>query len=164
MKSIRKNNLKSIKILIFGLVLGIISKLFDIHCPYLGQMFSEIAIWILFGVLISIYSPSKKMAMLNVIIFFTGMLITYYSTAELTNCYYNLDQIIFWSIITFISPLFASITWMTKGYGKLSTIISIGVIIISILLIILFKQFKIYNLLIIIVMIYYLFIKRNIRV
>lgn len=45
---------------VIGLLLGVISRLFDIYAQNLGNIFSQMAIWILFGVLISIYSDSKK--------------------------------------------------------------------------------------------------------
>ena len=50
-------------------------------------------IWILFGVLISIYSKTKRKAMLNVL-FCIGMLITYY----FVNGVYSSTYIIGWSI------------------------------------------------------------------
>lgn len=45
---------------VIGLLLGIISRLFDIYFQNLGNMFSQMSIWILLGVIISIYSSSKK--------------------------------------------------------------------------------------------------------
>lgn len=59
-----------------GLILGIVSRLLDIYTENLGNIFSQMAIWILFGVLISIYSSSKKRAMLNILPFCVGMLMT----------------------------------------------------------------------------------------
>lgn len=46
--------------LFIGLILGTVSRLLDIYTENLGNIFSQMAIWILFGVLISIYSSSKK--------------------------------------------------------------------------------------------------------
>ena len=57
-----------------GLLLGIVSRIFDICTENLGNIFSQMAIWILFGVLISIYSTSKVRAMANVLLFCVGML------------------------------------------------------------------------------------------
>ena len=64
-----------------GLLLGIFSRLMDIYTQNLGNIFSQMAVWILFGVLISIYSKTKKKAMLNIMPFCIGMLITYYIAA-----------------------------------------------------------------------------------
>ena len=60
---------------ITGVCLGIISRLLDIYTQNLGNIFSQMAIWILFGVLISIYSKNKRKAMLNVLLFCIGILI-----------------------------------------------------------------------------------------
>lgn len=60
-----------------GLLLGVGSRLLDIYTENLGNIFSQMAIWILFGVLISIYSRSKTKAMINIFPFCIGMLITY---------------------------------------------------------------------------------------
>ena len=56
----KKKILNPISMFFIGLILGIISRLFDIYTENLGNIFSQTAIWILFGVLISIYSSSKK--------------------------------------------------------------------------------------------------------
>ena len=50
---------------ISGLLLGTLARLLDIYTQNLGNVFSQMAIWILLGVIISIYSDSKKKAMLN---------------------------------------------------------------------------------------------------
>ena len=76
--------LNPISMFFIGLLLGVISRLLDIYTENLGNIFSQMAIWILFGVLISIYSSSKKRAMLNILPFCIGMLITYYFVAFVT--------------------------------------------------------------------------------
>ena len=81
--------LNPIIIFMIGLILGIVSKLFDIYTEILGNIFSEFAVWILFGTLISIYSDNKKKAMINVFLFCIGMLITYYLTAHITHSVYG---------------------------------------------------------------------------
>ena len=58
-------------------------------------------IWILFGFLILIYSSSKKKAMLNILIFCIGMLITYYFVAFITRGIYSNIFIIGWTIFAF---------------------------------------------------------------
>ena len=76
--------LKPLPMLAIGLVLGTAARLFDIYFQNLGNIFSQIAIWILIGTLISVYSPTKKRAAMNVLPFCLGMLLTYYATAMLT--------------------------------------------------------------------------------
>lgn len=85
--------LKPLPMLAIGLVLGTAARLFDIYFQNLGNIFSQIAIWILIGTLISVYSPTKKRAAMNVLPFCLGMLLTYYATAMLTRGVYS------WSFI-----------------------------------------------------------------
>ena len=112
---------------VIGATLGVASKLFDIHTKILGNIFSEFAIWILLGTIISIYSEDKKKAMINVFLFSIGMLITYYLTAHITHSVYGWTFIKGWTIFACISPIFAYFTWMTKEKGILPIIIRIGI-------------------------------------
>ena len=144
-----------------GLILGIISRLLDIYTENLGEIFSQMAIWILIGTLISIYSKTKKMAMINILTFCIGMLITYYIVAAINHGVYNRIFIIGWTIFAFCSPLFAYFTWMTKEKGIIAKIISVGIVLTSVLSsIVLFDRLRIYDFLIDGLLIYYLFFKR----
>lgn len=157
----RKMILNPIGMFVIGLSLGFISRLLDIYTSNLGNIFSQMAIWILLGVLISIYSSSKKKAMLNIFPFCIGMLITYYFVAYITKGVYNNIFIIGWTIFAVCSPIFAYFTWMTKEKGLLPKIISIGIILVSILSsIVLFDGLRVYDFLINGIMFYYLFIKK----
>lgn len=156
-----KKILNPLCMFILGLILGVISRLLDIYTTNLGNIFSQMAIWILFGVLISIYSSSKKKAMLNIFPFCIGMLITYYFVAFITKGFYSNTFIIAWTIFAFCSPILAYFTWMTKQKGIFPKIISIGIILVSMLSsIVLFDRLRIYDFIINGIMIYYLFIKK----
>ena len=158
---VKKIILNPISMFIIGLILGIISRLLDIHTTNLGNILSQMAIWILFGVLISIYSNSKKKAMLNIFPFCIGMLITYYYVAFITKGVYSNIIIIGWTIFALFSPILAYFTWMTKEKGLFPKIISLGIIIISILSsIILFDRLRIYDFIINGILVYFLFIKK----
>lgn len=157
----RKMILNPIGMFVIGLSLGFISRLLDIYTSNLGNIFSQMAIWILLGVLISIYSSSTKKAMLNIFPFCIGMLITYYFVAYITKGVYNNIFIIGWTIFAVCSPIFAYFTWMTKEKGLLPKIISIGIILVSVLSsIVLFDGLRVYDFLINGIMFYYLFIKK----
>lgn len=146
---------------LIGLILGIISRLLDIYTENLGNIFSQMAIWILFGVLISIYSSSKKKAMLNILPFCIGMLINYYFVAFVSNGVYSTVFIKGWTVFAFLSPLMAYFTWMTKEKGIFPKIISIGIIVVSLLSsVILFDRIRIYDIIINLIMAYFLFVKK----
>jgi hypothetical protein len=162
-----KKLLNPISMFVIGLLFGIISKILDIYdnTQYFGftfgGMFSEFSIWILIGVLISIYSENKKEAMLNIFPFCIGMLISYYITAELTNSIYSMIFIKKWLIFALFSPIMAYFTWMTKEKGIFPKIISISIIIVTIMIdLIIFGGPRIYDFIIIIILFYLLFIKK----
>ena len=101
----KKKLLNPISLFVVGLLLGTFSRLLDIYTQNLGNLFSQMAIWILFGVIISIYSPTKKQAMMNILPFCIGMLITYYAVVILTKGVYNKDFIIGWTAFALFSFL-----------------------------------------------------------
>ena len=157
----KKYVLNPISLFFIGLVLGVISRLLDIYTQNLGNMFSQMAIWILFGVLISIYSKTKKKAVQNILPFCIGMLITYYFVAFISKGVYSSIFIIGWTIFAFCSPILAYFTWITKEKGVFPKIISIGIVSISILSsVILFDRLRVYDFIIDGLMIYYLFFKK----
>ena len=161
MITVKKIILNPISMFIIGLILGIISRLLDIHTTNLGNIFSQMAIWILFGVLISIYSDSKKKAMLNILPFCIGMLITYYYVAFVTKGVYSNIIIMGWTIFALFSPILAYFTWMTKEKGLFPKIISLGIVAISMFLsIILFDRLRIYDFIINGILVYFLFFKK----
>lgn len=156
-----KKILNPFGMLITGLILGVVSRLLDIYTQNLGNMFSELAIWILLGTIISIYSESKKKAMFNILPFCIGMLITYYVVAALTNGVYSWTFIAGWSMFAFLSPVMAYFVWMSKEKGFFPKIISAGIVLASILSsIILFDRLRVYDYIIDVALVYVLFFKK----
>ena len=158
--------LHPISMFIIGLLTGIIIKLIDIHFRVqcfgfsLSDVFSELGIWILIGVIISLFSKNKKYAMLNIFLFSIGMLITYYIIAEVTNSIYGWTFIKGWSVFACLSPMLAYLVTLTKEKGLLSLIIKIGIILVYLITnIIIFGGPRIYDIVFILILIYLLFIK-----
>lgn len=157
----KKYLLNPVGMFITGLVLGIIIRLLDIYTTNLGNIFSQIAVWILLGTIISIYSATPKAAMFHVFPFCLGMLLTYYAVAIVTNGVYNKTYIFGWMIFALCSPLLGYITWFTKHTGFLAKLISVGIIFTSLLSsIILFDHLRIYDFIISGLLIYFLFYKK----
>lgn len=157
----KKYILNPISMFLVGFILGAISRLLDIYTTNLGNISSQIAIWILFGVLISIYSKTKKKAMLNIFLFCIGMLIAYYFVAFITKGVYSNIFIIGCTVFVLCSSIFAYFTWKTKEKGLFPKIIGIGIILVSILSsIILFDRLRFYDFVINGLLIYYLFFKK----
>lgn len=103
--------------LCLGLLIGLISRLLDIFTTNLGEIFSQMAVWILLGTLISIYSKTAGKAMLNVLTFCLGMLFTYYLAAALSHGVYSNSYIIGWTVFALCSPVMAYFAWLTKEKG-----------------------------------------------
>ena len=144
-----------------GLLLGTLARLLDIYTQNLGNVFSQMAVWILLGVIISVYSDTKKKAMLNILPFCLGMLITYYVTAFVTNGVYGESFIIAWTVFAFCTPIMAYFAWMTKEPGIFPKIISIGIVAVSVLSsIVLFDRLRVYDYIIDLLLIYFLFFKK----
>lgn len=162
MKSSRRSFLLNpLSMLLTGLLLGIAARLFDIYFQNLGEIFSQMAIWILFGTLIAIYSPTKKAAMGNIFPFCMGMLATYYVTAAITQGVYEWSFIIGWTAFALFSPVMAYFAWMTKERGVSPKIIAAGILAVSVMSsILLFDRLRLYDFVIDGVLIYILFFKR----
>lgn len=162
MKSSRRSFLlNSLSMLLAGLLLGIAARLFDIYFQNLGEIFSQMAIWILLGTGIAIYSPTKKAAMGNIFPFCMGMLATYYVTAAITHGVYSRTFIIGWTLFALTSPVMAYFVWMAKEPGAFSKIIAAGIVAVSVMSsVLLFDHLRLYDFVIDGVLIYILFFKK----
>lgn len=138
----KKFILNPISMFIIELLLGFFIKVLDVYgkgfTMELAYMFSDIQVWILLGILISIFSETKKQDAINIFPFCIGMLIAYYITAYILNAVYGRNFIIGWLIFSIFSPLFAYFTWQSKEKGTFPKIISIGIILGTIILTLIF--------------------------
>ena len=162
MKSSRRSFLLNpLSMLLAGLLLGIAARLFDIYSQNLGEIFSQMAIWILLGTLIAIHSPTKKAAMGNIFPFCMGMLATYYVTATITHGVYGQSFIIGWTVFALTSPVMAYFAWMAKEPGAFSKFIAAGIVAVSVMSsVLLFDRLRLYDFVIDGALIYILFFKK----
>ena len=162
MKSSRRSFLLNpLSMLLAGLLLGIAARLFDIYFQNLGEIFSQIAIWILLGTGFAIYSSTKKAAMENIFPFCMGMLAAYYVTAAITHGVYSRTFIIGWAVFALTSPVMAYFAWMAKEPGAFSKIIAAGIAAVSVMSsVLLFDHLRLYDFVIDGVLIYILFFKK----
>ncbi len=162
MRSSRRSFLLNpLSMLLAGLLLGIAARLFDIYFQNLGEIFSQRAIWILLGIGITIYSPTKNAAIGNIFPFCMGMLATYYVTAAITHGIYSRTFIIGWTLFALASPVMAYFAWMAKEPGAFSKIIAAGIAAVSVMSsVLLFDHLRLYDFVIDGVLIYILFFKK----
>ena len=147
--------------LITGMVLGIIIRLLDLYTTNLGNIFSQMAVWILLGTIISIYSATPKAAMCNIFPFWVGMRLTYYAVAMITNGVDHTIYLFGWMIVALFSPFLGCLAWMTKRTGFMAKLIRVGIIFASFLSsIVLFDHLRIYDFVIAGLLVYFLFCKK----
>ncbi len=153
--------LNPFSMLVCGLVIGTAARLMDIYCENLGEIFSQMSVWILLGTLIAIYSPTKKAAALNILPFCLGMLLTYYAVAIISHGVYGRSFIIGWTVFALCTPVLAWFAWMAKHPGALGKLVSVGIVLASVVLnFLMFGDPDIFNILINLVLIYFLFFKK----
>lgn len=128
-------------ILFLGIVLGVFSKWLDnmaiddiiwwqhlLGVLDLRNVFSEIGVWILLAVSISVFSNSAVRAAINVFIFFVGMTISYHLYTIAFAGFNPMHYMMIWYGITMITPIFAFVCWYGKGEGIASVIIGACII------------------------------------
>lgn len=139
---ITRKIINTILILCFGIVLGTFAKFLDTTesntLPFIfeyldiSNFWGRFAIWLLIALYIAIYSHSSIRASLNVLVFFIGMVSSYYLYSYFVAGFFPKNYAMIWLGFTAISPLLAFVCWYSKGKRKISFILS--VIIIAILL------------------------------
>lgn len=123
---------------LLGIVLGTLSKFLDTvpvnNLPALLQyldvtnFLGRFAIWVFIAVCISIYSSSSVRAAINVFLFFAGMVLSYYLYSSFIAGFFPKSYAMIWIGFTVVSPLLAFICWYAKGQGRISLILSAGII------------------------------------
>ena len=167
--SIKKYRLKRQWILnpatlfVLGLMAGIGCRMLDLNpnTRTMGIIFSQVNIWVLLCVLISIYSPSPVKAMGNVFPFCINMLVAYYLYDSFTGTYTSLRAYLWWSGLAVITPLLGYASWYAKEVGAVPRILRWGIVITSIVAnIIMFKDFAYYDIIITAILAYFLFCQK----
>ena len=153
--------------LAIGCLMGILSKLSDMgsHMGHLqiilSEMTSQMSLWILIGVVISLFSRSRKLAMVNIFLFCMGMLVAYYVTAEVTHAVYGWSFIKGWAVFACFSPIMAYLVTLTKRKGLLPFLIKIGVLVVYAGVdLLLFGGPQIFDIVLLLPLLYLLFIKK----
>ena len=154
----RKILLNPFAMFIAGLGAGLASRLLDICTQNLGEIFSQVAVWILLGTLISVYSKTPGRAAANTLAFCLGMLPAYYAVAVLSHGVYDRAFILGWTLFALCTPVLACFAWAAKQKGLLPRLIRVGIVAVSVLSsVVLFGRFRIYDLLIDGCLVYVLF-------
>lgn len=131
---LNKQMINTVCILLIGIALGTFSKFLDTtpvnELPFIfelldiGNFLGRFAVWLLAALCISIYSNSSIRASINVFVFFTGMLTSYYLYSKFIAGFFPRSYAMIWVGFTVISPILAFICWYARGKSKLAFILS----------------------------------------
>ena len=132
--SFKRQIIITLGIITLGFLLGILQKWIDgtggSNLPLIlqqldiGNYFGRLAIWILLGTIISVYSESPLRAAINTFIFFISMLAGYYLYCNYVLGFLPRTYMMMWMVIAFASFFMAYICWYAKGNGTIAVIIS----------------------------------------
>ncbi len=132
--STAKKVIYTIAILLFGIILGLISKYLDGSAvnelpAWVGyfditKFLGRFSFWVWIALILSVYSSSAWRAAINVFVFFLGMVTSYYCYSYFVLGFFPESYAMIWVGFTVISPLLAFICWYAKGEGKIAFVIA----------------------------------------
>ena len=132
--SFKRQTAITLGVILLGFLLGILQKWIDgtggnnlpliLQQLDIGNYFGRLAIWILLGTIISVYSESPLRAAINTFIFFISMLAGYYLYCNYVLGFLPRTYMMMWMVIAFASFFMAYICWYAKGEGIIAIFIS----------------------------------------
>ncbi len=133
-RPITKKILHSVSILLAGVVIGVIAKIIDeipsgvLPAIYdalnLRDFLSRIGIWMFAGSVISYFSSSPGRAVINTVLFLSGMIASYYVYTAVFMGFFPFTYVMMWIGFIVISPIMAFLCWYAKGKGVFAVAIS----------------------------------------
>jgi len=119
-----KQTLYTILIFAAGIVLGILAGYIGIKASgggtilrTIGEIGSGLALWAFLGTLIAYYSKNPKLAAFRVLLFYLGILVSYYICASLWAGVPPLKEIGKWLILAVVAALAGALIWFAKRKG-----------------------------------------------
>ena len=112
--------------LLLGLAAGLLAKWADFSgIRLLGDVFSELPVWILLGLVIARCSGSPGRAAAYALVFFLAMIPAYYLAAEWMNGVWGMSYAWGWATVACLSPFAACVVWYAFGRGWLPNVLSV---------------------------------------
>ena len=124
----------TVGIILFGFLLGVLQKWLDStasnHLPEIVQRldfrnyFGRLAVWMLLGTILSVYSPTPLWAAINTFCFFISMLAGYYLYCNYVLGFLSRRYMQMWIVISFFAFFMAYVCWYAKGNGIVAVFLS----------------------------------------
>jgi len=125
-------------VILLGLALGVFQKWLDgsavNELPMLFQrldltnFFGRFAVWILLGVLLSVYAGSPGQAALRTFLFFLSMVAGYYLYCALVLGFFPRSYAMVWLGLSLVSPFLAYLCWYARGDGLPAILLSAAIL------------------------------------
>ena len=124
----------TVGIILLGFLLGVLQKWLDStasnHLPELLQQldfrnyFGRLAIWMLLGTVLSVYSPTPLWAAIHTFCFFISMLAGYYLYCNYVLGFLPRRYMQMWIVISFFAFFMAYVCWYAEGNGIVAVFLS----------------------------------------
>lgn len=111
-----------------GAGFGLLAKTLDLQGGYLGDVFSQMTVWVLLGALIAVPSGSPFRAAAYLPVFCIGMLSAYYIMAHVTQSPWSSVMAWGWAAFSLLSSLFGVAAWYAAGRGRLAALLAVGIL------------------------------------
>ena len=108
-------------IVLFGVSMGVLAKYTD-SISIIGQIGTQLGVWVFIATLIAVFSRSAKAACLHVFIFFIAMLAAYYAYTVIVFEFVPPKYMLVWGFFALLSPLCAYVVWYARGEGWISAV------------------------------------------
>ena len=116
-------------LLLAGAAVGVLAKWADFSAiQLLGDIFSELPVWIVLGLVIARCSGSPGRAAAYAFAFFLAMIPAYYLAAEWLGGVWGMTYVCGWTVVACLSPFAAYGAWYAFGRGWLPTLLSVAVV------------------------------------
>ncbi|WP_052210536.1 DUF6518 family protein [Thermoanaerobacter sp. YS13] len=140
MADIKKKAVQIILFFVLGVFSGFMAKYLDIVpadgiignlANIVGNIFSEIGIWIFIATIIAAWSRTPMAGAIHVFVYFVGMLISYYIFSIKIFNFFPIHYFIGWGLVAIASLPFSYIVWFSRKEGwvaSLSAALPIGIL------------------------------------
>lgn len=122
-KSIKVDLLTSIVVVLVGAIIGFVAKATD-SVSVIGDIGTELGVWIFFASIIAAYSRYPYTAAVNVMLFFLSSLAVYYLYGNFVLGFFPRAYFMGWLIIALLSPIAGFVVWFAKGAGVIGAIVT----------------------------------------